>query len=213
MKQKWLSQINRPTFVPSPFSTVCSCHFEENCFILKTKRRDLKEDAVPTIFENTKNEIVAETKQNNQAISDHNYTLPNRKDLKRRNSRNIETIISLKKKLKLALQSKRRLLKKCQSLKDVVDNLSDQKLVSDYVSEVLQDTASKVPEQLFKRLIDSKTNPEMKNKIYSTELKSFALTLQFYSSKAYNYVRENFGLCLPHEATIRYNVISIFSNF
>jgi len=40
-------------------------------------------------------------------------------------------------------------------------------------------------------------------KRYTKELKSFALTLQFYSSRAYNFVRETFENCLPHENVVR----------
>ncbi len=38
---------------------------------------------------------------------------------------------------------------------------------------------------------------------YSPELKSFALTLQFYSSKAYEFVRKTFDLALPHQVQVR----------
>lgn len=37
---------------------------------------------------------------------------------------------------------------------------------------------------------------------YSATLRMFALTLQFYSTKAYNYVRETFDCALPHPSTI-----------
>ena len=37
---------------------------------------------------------------------------------------------------------------------------------------------------------------------YPPELRSFALTLQLHSSRAYNYVRETFGNCLPHPQTL-----------
>lgn len=37
---------------------------------------------------------------------------------------------------------------------------------------------------------------------YSPALRSFALTLHYYSSKAYNYVRKVFNMCLPHPHTI-----------
>ena len=37
---------------------------------------------------------------------------------------------------------------------------------------------------------------------YPDELKSFALTVSFYSSKAYNYVRQTFNLALPHPSTL-----------
>jgi hypothetical protein len=35
------------------------------------------------------------------------------------------------------------------------------------------------------------------------ELKSFTMTLSFYSLKAYNYVRKTFQLALPHPSTVR----------
>jgi hypothetical protein len=38
---------------------------------------------------------------------------------------------------------------------------------------------------------------------YPPELRSFALTLKFYSTKAYNYVRKSFNLGLPHVSVIR----------
>lgn len=38
---------------------------------------------------------------------------------------------------------------------------------------------------------------------YSSELRTFALTLNFYSPAAYNYVRETFNNFLPHPSTLR----------
>ncbi|KAH0815996.1 hypothetical protein GEV33_006794 [Tenebrio molitor] len=40
------------------------------------------------------------------------------------------------------------------------------------------------------------------NKKYSEELRTFALTLNFYSGSAYNYVRSQFSKCLPHPKTL-----------
>lgn len=37
---------------------------------------------------------------------------------------------------------------------------------------------------------------------YSVELRKFALTLHFYSPKAYNFVRNNFNSVLPHARTL-----------
>lgn len=47
-------------------------------------------------------------------------------------------------------------------------------------------------------------------KKYSEELRKFALTLNFYSSKAYEYVRKTFKNLLPERSTIRkwYSVIN-----
>lgn len=41
------------------------------------------------------------------------------------------------------------------------------------------------------------------SKQYSPEIRSFALTLNFLSPKAYEYVRDTFNTCLPHSRTIR----------
>lgn len=42
-----------------------------------------------------------------------------------------------------------------------------------------------------------------KRRAFPNELKTFAATLQFYSSKAYEYVRKTFLTILPHPQTIR----------
>lgn len=44
---------------------------------------------------------------------------------------------------------------------------------------------------------------EKKNETYSPELRAFAVTLQFYSAKAYDYVRTTWSNLQPHEATLR----------
>ena len=58
-----------------------------------------------------------------------------------------------------------------------------------------------------KRLV---TQTQKKNPgAYPKELRSFAMTLKFYSAKAYKYVRESFDLGLPHPSVVRswYNVM------
>jgi len=37
-----------------------------------------------------------------------------------------------------------------------------------------------------------------KKLLYSSEMRKFAITLQFYSTKAYQYVRKSFSNLLPH---------------
>lgn len=51
---------------------------------------------------------------------------------------------------------------------------------------------------------------QTKKKKYLPELRAFALTLNFYSSKAYNYVRKSFCNLLPEPSTIRkwYSVLN-----
>ncbi|KAE9543415.1 hypothetical protein AGLY_002215 [Aphis glycines] len=42
-----------------------------------------------------------------------------------------------------------------------------------------------------------------KKQSYTKEIKQFSVTLQYYSPKAYNYVRKTFGKLLPHPRTLR----------
>jgi len=55
--------------------------------------------------------------------------------------------------------------------------------------------------EILKRKKDSK-------KKYSPELRSFALTLNFYSSKVYNYVRKKFRNLFPESSTKWYSVLN-----
>lgn len=45
---------------------------------------------------------------------------------------------------------------------------------------------------------------------FTSEMRKFAITLQFYSSRAYEYVRKSFKNVLPHQKTITkwYKVIN-----
>lgn len=94
-------------------------------------------------------------------------------------------------------QKNRRLTKKCKSLEDIIQTLTDNGLISTECRETLHQTISDIPAQLVKRLM------KKKNTSYSPELRSFAMTLQYYSAKAYEFVRKTFNLALPHQAQIR----------
>lgn len=109
-------------------------------------------------------------------------------------------VLSLKKKLKVSQQKVRRLNKRNESLKGIVNELKERDLISSACQEMLQRNLNGVPIALFKRITSSKSGKGCK---YSPELKSFALTLQFYSAKAYDFVRKTFNLALPHPVQIR----------
>ncbi len=64
-------------------------------------------------------------------------------------------------------------------------------------------TFSGVPLAILRRQLNRKSTRPTR-KAFPDELKSFALTLAFYSLKAYNYVRKTFNLCLPHPSTLRH---------
>ena len=116
--------------------------------------------------------------------------------LKKRN----ENIIKLKRNLKTKQQSLRRMKLKVTSLKSVFKELKERNLISSACEEMVKSTFSGVPLELINRMMQRKTG---KGCAYSPELKSFALTLQFYSTKAYEFVRRTFNLALRHPAQIR----------
>ena len=86
---------------------------------------------------------------------------------------------SLKTKLKLQQQSSRRLKTRVKSLKNVIKTLKRKDLISSNCEAMLKQHFEGLPLALFRK------TSTLKKEKYSKELKSFALTLQFYSSKAY----------------------------
>ena len=105
----------------------------------------------------------------------------------------------MKKKLKMANQKIRRNACKLKSMKELISQLTKKKLIETNCQEVLEKHFSGVSLEMLKRI----TNKSGKGVRYSPALRSFALTLQFYSTKAYEYVRRTFDLSLPHQRQIR----------
>ena len=95
-----------------------------------------------------------------------------------------------------------RLRKKVDHLQTVIESLQDGNLISANCCEVLQATFSGVPSELMQRMLNCKTSTG-KGHAYCDELQAFAMTLQFYSAKAYDFVRETFDLALPHPRSLR----------
>ncbi|KAF2883187.1 hypothetical protein ILUMI_22987 [Ignelater luminosus] len=89
------------------------------------------------------------------------------------------TITKQRKKIKSLQQQRRRLTLKIRCLKDLVAS------VPEHVQEII------------------KRNLRNKKQQYSSELRQFALTLQYYSPRAYNYIRHKWRNLLPHSSTIK----------
>ena len=132
LRQRWLLQIGRPDFTPTVWSTVCSDHFPDDCFVLTTINKRLKEDTFPSIFgylQCTKNseqalitrevqcpsenenpdECQAQKKQKtspSQDHSDHSYALPGKKEMKQRIDELMEANDRLRKKVKAVKRAK-----------------------------------------------------------------------------------------------------------
>ncbi|GFO08453.1 tigger transposable element-derived protein [Plakobranchus ocellatus] len=95
-------------------------------------------------------------------------------------------------------QQSRRLAIKVANLSEIVHDLKNKNYVSDSCAELLEQSFSGVPLQLMKRILQKKGQGS-----FHPSLKTFAITLQFHSTKAYNFVRDTFGLGLPAVGTLR----------
>lgn len=102
-----------------------------------------------------------------------------------------------------ARQNVIRLKKRVQSLKDVVHILRNKNMVSDNAYEHLQSTTDSIPSAIMRRTMTAARAGFTPKSQIPDELKKFALTLNFYSSKAYDYVRKSFNFSLPHPSTLR----------
>lgn len=96
----------------------------------------------------------------------------------------------------MANQKIRRKSKKIGNLKQMLNELQNKNLITEEHDDMLKNIVGSNAE-LFNRLL-----LKQKPKEYTKDLKTFALNLNFYSPKAYKYVRETFKNCLPHPRTI-----------
>jgi THAP domain/Transposase protein len=88
--------------------------------------------------------------------------------------------------------------KKLNNMKDIITQLKSRKDMSEEAVTVIEQCFGSLPAELLRRKLTVK-----KNEPYSDLIRSFAMTLHFYSAKAYNFVRSSFRQALPHPATLR----------
>ena len=100
--------------------------------------------------------------------------------------------------------------KKVSSLSDLIQKLKKHNLLSDNGADMLSACCNGIPLSLFKRINRNEQLGHLSRENYSPELRKFALTLHFYSPKAYKYVHDTFQLSLPHTSTLktRYRAIN-----
>ena len=125
---------------------------------------------------------------------------PRKRALKRK-LRTVETkVSSYRKRIKVLLQTRRRLQRKNASLQEVINEIKRKDIMSSESLTVLENSACGVSDLLKRRA--AKQSGGVYNVSYSPELRSFALTLHFYSPMAYRYVQKMFDICLPHPRTL-----------
>ena len=135
------------------------------------------------------------------------------KSMKRRLEDRISTLESSKKRLKLenrilkeeikkSKQREKRTKSKLITLEKALGTLQDIGLITESCGDELTICLEGVPQELLTRILSNKGGQPSLDK-YPEQLRAFAMTLHFYSPKAYTYVRETLNLSLPHPRTLR----------
>lgn len=85
-------------------------------------------------------------------------------------------------------------------MKTIINDLRNQNLIDEDISVTLLESFGKHQDLVTNW---TKNNLGKKNpKIFSPAIRQFALSLHFFSTKAYAYVREQFNTILPHPRTL-----------
>ncbi len=227
---KWVAAVGRNNWYPSKTSVLCGNHFLESDFVLGSysdstlKKKFLKKEAIPSVFNvpthslSTKKE---QTTHENPArkrlfASNNNFIAPSDSPSFFDSSEGIEVPsckvfkpamspstkikklqLLVKKKNKKIKQLQRKALRKEKTITGLITQLNKQKVLSKELGEKLDQNFGHL--KLYKN--ELKNNGKKAGSRYSQEMKEFAVSLHFYSAKAYNFVRKS--LHLPHPATIR----------
>lgn len=125
---------------------------------------------------------------------------PRKQNLKRKLEKSEIQNSKYRKKIRLLQQQNRRNNKKIKNLNMLFKSLKTKKLMTEEDLDVLHKSAEPNKEFLTRQLAKAKRNALPKT--YSPELRTFALTLHYYSPRAYDYVRKTFNSSLPHRRTI-----------
>jgi len=104
------------------------------------------------------------------------------------------------KKLKSLQQTIRRKNKKIANMRTIINDLRNRNLIDEDVSVTLLESFG-MNQDLITNWTMKNLGKQIPNK-YSPAIRQFALSLHFFSVKAYQYVREQFNTILPHPRTL-----------
>nr|XP_012219221.1 PREDICTED: uncharacterized protein LOC105670330 [Linepithema humile] len=137
------------------------------------------------------------------AHHDHRYASTPR-SLRRKLDFSHAQKIMMEKTARYTMKKFRRLMITVSQLKNLLKSMKEEMIARPEVVDHLEQVFGGSPLQLYKRCVQvNAAGGKRVTKKYSTTLRAFALTLHFYSPRAYAFVREEFGLNLPHPSTLR----------
>lgn len=227
--KKWIIAVRRLNWKPTKHSRICSEHFTPDCFHEPGMNVPYsKENAVPSVFKEfpphlqrqpSKCRIRKKRILEDQSQKQHSKQVKNQFDVqipeseisefsdeKAPEKRQNETNIKLQKKIKILNQKIRRRNKKLASLQDLIKILQKKVLLEHEPSKIIENHFDGTLANSFKNELSNRYR-NFKGRRYSKEMKQFALTLLYYSPKAYKFCRSI--LSLPHPASIRNWISSV----
>ncbi|KAL4084493.1 hypothetical protein QTP88_023781 [Uroleucon formosanum] len=210
--ENWLKNIKRKGFIPTEYSRLCSKHFLPSDFKPYNKengRLRLNDNAVPLVFNSSTEEVhcqsIIETYEveaegpldlNMPELCEELLVIPQRSVL-------VIGIITTPK-TSTVLFPKLQITPKRPSyeipIRELLQDIKEKGLIEENGYNVILENFDGMSCEIFNNQLKTK-NKNAKNRRYSDELKKLALTLNYYSPKAYKYCRTIFKI--PHPTAIR----------
>ena len=211
---QWIRIVKRSKWAPTRYSFICSEHFLISDYKVPPweSRPRLHTKAVPSVFPKFPKHLHSKIPMKRKTINSSDSTTQKQQKVETKSSASKncphpydseepthtfgnlensvllhENILQLKKKIKCLQQKVRRRDKKLKSLKDVINELKNRNFLTEQSADNLQDQFSGISREVFINQLKNKgTKPTGRR--YSEEFKQFALTVNFYSHKAYNFL-------------------------
>ena len=219
--KKWIIAVRRKTWKPTNASFLCSKHFTPECFYdspsqfvqVNGQRRKLKPTSVPSLFDfpkhlqNNKKKRQSPVKRTNPGFVPEQSSYAPAKKVPRLDHAYTTSLSKDNKKLRQAVAKKnrkiRQLRRKNIRLAKKVDNLLSNLKKLQLISQEGESCISSHFSELTLSIIENerKSSGASLGSRNTEEIKQFAISLHYYSPKAYMFVRK--ALHLPHPSTLR----------
>lgn len=203
--------MKREKFVPNDNSRLCNAHFLPTDYNYGDANKPrLLPCAIPSVFsfpERLQKKPATRRPPKKRNINEIDE-VPEQPDTKKQRviapryeDKSTQTIYQpsspmLRRKIKTLHQKLRRKNTKIESLAQLIDKLKEENYINTDAASILDKNFSGITNQLFKSELKNKGRPA-KGHRYTEEIKKFALTLNFYSPRAYNFVRTVLSLPCP----------------
>lgn len=212
---QWIHILKRKNFKPTSNTVLCSEHFVESDYLESScKKKLLKKTALPSIFKfpshlqtkvscrrpvvqnvelpalPTEIEVVMNEEPNVKEVS--TQTALTGEKLK-------QHLQKSKRQRKIFLQREKRRNAKIKSLKGMLKMLHANNIRNECLEQTPSENFRTLPMELFENEIKNRTKSKFHHN-YSDEVKKFALTLHFYSPRAYKFIRKR--CILPHPSRL-----------